>query len=79
MTFVTSRVAQHAQPAARLFLWGESMGGGLGFLVAQRLEVSHKSLNDLFSVNVPGCFSSIVADAAAGVRGDPRGPHVRLL
>ena len=38
--FATARIARKAQPHARLFIWGESMGGGLGFLVAQRLEVT---------------------------------------
>ena len=40
VTFATARIARHAQPQARLFIWGESMGGGLGFLVAQRLDVT---------------------------------------
>ena len=38
--FATARIATKAQPHARLFIWGESMGGGLGFLVAQRIEVT---------------------------------------
>eukprot|EP01043_Picozoa_sp_COSAG02_P046433 COSAG02_NODE_4341_length_5478_cov_14.459007_2_plen_338_part_00 len=38
--FATARIATKAQPRARLFIWGESMGGGLGFLVAQRLAVT---------------------------------------
>lgn len=40
VTFATARIARHARPDARLFIWGESMGGGLGFLVAQQLQVS---------------------------------------